>query len=87
MASSDPTRQPERILLIDDDAISREVLSILLEMEGFPVDSAVDGAQALDLLQKAPKPPEATRAVNLGLLPSAVARSATKFGRRQTAFC
>ena len=58
MASSDPTRQPERILLIDDDAISREVLSMLLEMEGFPVDSAVDGAQALDLLQKAPKPPE-----------------------------
>src|SRR5271168_1880648 len=56
MASSDSSRQPERILLIDDDAISREVLSMLLEMEGFPVDSAENGAQALDLLQKAPKP-------------------------------
>jgi CheY-like chemotaxis protein len=41
-----PAPRPS-ILLIDDDAISREVLSMLLEMHGYPVISAEDGAQAL----------------------------------------
>jgi CheY-like chemotaxis protein len=36
------------ILLIDDDAISREVLSMLLEMDGYAVGCAEDGEQALD---------------------------------------
>jgi CheY-like chemotaxis protein len=38
------------ILLIDDDPISREVLAMLLDMEGFSVTSAEDGAQALNIL-------------------------------------
>ena len=41
-----PAPRPS-ILLIDDDAISREVLSMLLEMHGYPVICAEDGAQAL----------------------------------------
>lgn len=58
MADSDPNRQPIRILLIDDDAISREVLSTLLELQGLSVDSAEDGAQALDLLRETPSLPQ-----------------------------
>ncbi len=47
-----------RLLLIDDDPISREVLSMLLEMHGFPVESAEDGAEALSKLH-GPDTPEA----------------------------
>jgi CheY-like chemotaxis protein len=35
------------LLLIDDDAISREVLQMTLEMHGFAVETAEDGAVAL----------------------------------------
>lgn len=42
-----------RVLLIDDDVISREVISMTLEMHGYPVDSAEDGAQALEFLSRA----------------------------------
>ena len=49
-------RHLPRILLIDDDAISREVLSMMLEMHGFPVDSAEDGSHALDFLKEAAEP-------------------------------
>jgi CheY-like chemotaxis protein len=35
------------LLLIDDDAISREVLQMTLEMHGFAVETAEDGATAL----------------------------------------
>jgi CheY-like chemotaxis protein len=41
-----PATRP-RLLLVDDDAISREVLSMLLEMHGYPVSSAEDGAGAI----------------------------------------
>lgn len=41
-----------RILLVDDDPITREGLSELLEMEGFQVTLAGDGFDALDTLNK-----------------------------------
>jgi CheY-like chemotaxis protein len=50
MSTSNPDRQLPGILLIDDDAISREVFAMMLGMHGFPVDSAEDGRQALDHL-------------------------------------
>ena len=53
MSTSNPDRQLPGILLIDDDAISREVLAMMLEMHGFPVESAEDGRQALDHLDQA----------------------------------
>ena len=37
------------VLLIDDDAISREVLQMTLVMHGFAVETAEDGAEALAL--------------------------------------
>jgi CheY-like chemotaxis protein len=36
-----------RVLLIDDDAISREVMAMVLELRGFPVLVAEDGAEAM----------------------------------------
>jgi len=53
MPPAEPSQQLPRVLLIDDDAISREVLAMMLEMHGFPVDSAEDGKQALELLDDA----------------------------------
>ena len=47
MPSTDAPAPRPSILLIDDDAISREVLSMLLEMHGYPVTCAEDGAEAL----------------------------------------
>jgi CheY-like chemotaxis protein len=38
------------LLLVDDDAITRDVLSILLENAGWTVTTAVDGTAALDSL-------------------------------------
>jgi len=51
MSPASTNRPLPRVLLIDDDAISREVLSMMLEMHGLPVDSAEDGKQALELVE------------------------------------
>jgi CheY-like chemotaxis protein len=40
------------VLLIDDDLVSREVMATMLTMGGYPVQTAPDGAQALDLLDR-----------------------------------
>jgi len=45
------------ILLIDDDAISREVMQMTLELHGFSVASAEDGPAALTLLAHAAEEP------------------------------
>jgi len=50
MPGSKATRQLPSILLIDDDAISREVLQMTLEMHGLAVITAEGGAEALALL-------------------------------------
>jgi CheY-like chemotaxis protein len=57
MSPASTNRPLPRVLLIDDDAISREVLSMMLEMHGLPVDSAEDGKQALELVESAPTLP------------------------------
>lgn len=41
---------PRRILLVDDDEAMREMLTWLLEMEGYTVASAATGADAIALL-------------------------------------
>lgn len=45
MASSSP---PSRILLVDDDADTRELYGLILRSHGYEVVDAVDGAQALE---------------------------------------
>jgi CheY-like chemotaxis protein len=46
-----------RVLVVDDDASIRSVVSELLQDEGYVVDTAEDGAQALRRARDAP--PEA----------------------------
>jgi CheY-like chemotaxis protein len=50
-ASSDLTRRPLRILIVDDDAAMRQVLSLYLEAEGYEVQTAENGARALERYQ------------------------------------
>jgi CheY-like chemotaxis protein len=50
MPSSRTLRQLPRILVIDDDAISREVVAMMLEIHSFAVETAESGEAALALL-------------------------------------
>jgi CheY-like chemotaxis protein/HPt (histidine-containing phosphotransfer) domain-containing protein len=54
--ASHPT--PLRVLLVDDDAASREVISLLLDREGYAVESADSGDAALALLNARGHAPE-----------------------------
>ena len=45
-----PSANQRSILIIDDDAISREVMQMMLEMHGYAVETAEDGQAALQLL-------------------------------------
>jgi len=49
---------PLRVLIVDDDAMSREVLSVLLEGEGYAVECADSGEAALALLGGGGNAPE-----------------------------
>lgn len=48
-----PDSLPHSILIVDDDAVSREVMAMTLEMQGYAVASAADGAGALSALRLA----------------------------------
>ncbi len=45
---------PKRILVADDDEITRALMKIMLSRAGFEVSFAIDGKQALELLAEAP---------------------------------
>jgi DNA-binding response OmpR family regulator/HPt (histidine-containing phosphotransfer) domain-containing protein len=47
-----------RVLIVDDDAMSRELLTVLLEGEGYLVDSAESGEAALVLLERSDAIPD-----------------------------
>jgi CheY-like chemotaxis protein len=46
------TEQQRHVLVVDDDADTRALLGSLLAREALTVDFAVDGAEALDLIQQ-----------------------------------
>jgi CheY-like chemotaxis protein len=48
---------PASILIIDDDAMSRELLCVLLQAEGYAVAAADSGESALAHLRRAAEPP------------------------------
>jgi DNA-binding response OmpR family regulator len=52
VAASPPINRPARILVVDDEPMVREVVARYLERDGFRVESAADGAEALDLLSQ-----------------------------------
>src|SRR5688572_22864223 len=41
-----------RVLVVDDEANAREALEMLLRDEGYDVESARDGREALDMLER-----------------------------------
>jgi DNA-binding NtrC family response regulator len=43
-----------KILIVEDDTITRRNLSVLLSDEGFDVDQAGDGVQALEIIAEQP---------------------------------
>ncbi len=43
--------QKSRILVVDDDSSIREMISDFLEMEGYAVATAADGAEGLDAVE------------------------------------
>lgn len=47
---------PARVLIVDDDLMMREILSVYLEPGGYQVVSASDGLEAWEILQNAPEP-------------------------------
>jgi CheY-like chemotaxis protein/HPt (histidine-containing phosphotransfer) domain-containing protein len=53
-----PQSNSKRALVIDDDPMSRELLEVLLEGEGYAVESADSGESALDLLDHVPSLPD-----------------------------
>ncbi|MFZ9596454.1 MAG: response regulator [Bdellovibrionia bacterium] len=44
------------ILIVEDEPSIRENLKFLLELEGYPVFTAVDGKEGLQVLRKMPRP-------------------------------
>ena len=46
----------KRVLIVDDCAATRDILTIILEVEGYEVVCAANGQEALDYLRGAPCP-------------------------------
>ena len=46
----------KRVLVVDDDPLIRNLVKAMLESEGYEVSLAEDGQQALDILEKEPRP-------------------------------
>ncbi|WP_261554299.1 response regulator transcription factor [Frankia tisae] len=42
-----------RVLVVDDDAVIRQLVVVNLELEGFEVHTAVDGVDALEMVRSA----------------------------------
>ena len=47
-------RRDRRVLVVDDDPDIREVVALVLEDEGFGVETAVNGAEALEKVRENP---------------------------------
>src|SRR5215831_21358888 len=44
--------QPTTVLIVDDEAAIRKMLVEVLSLEGIPTETAVNGREALDMLEK-----------------------------------
>lgn len=56
MAAVAAAREPTRVLVVDDDPLWREAVSLVLGIEGMDVDAAANGADALRRLRRGPPP-------------------------------
>src|SRR5262249_12643777 len=51
------TRRPaKRILVVEDDELTRQMLTDLLTVEGYPAEAVANGAEALAQLRRGPAP-------------------------------
>jgi CheY-like chemotaxis protein len=50
------TSSGKTLLIVEDNEVTREGLAIVLRREGFAVESAVDGHEAMDRLRAGPAP-------------------------------
>jgi CheY-like chemotaxis protein len=50
------TQREPRVLLVEDDSLTREALAYILEVEGYYVSTAEDGKQGLEILHRSPRP-------------------------------
>jgi PAS domain S-box-containing protein len=53
-ATSDITHQPARVLIVDDERHNRQLLELMLTPEGYLVQTAVSGEQALEMVTQQP---------------------------------
>ena len=57
VAASNMTPVPCRVLVVDDNVDAARTMAMLLELEGYQVECAFDGQQALDCVRD--RPPDA----------------------------
>ena len=50
----DPGQEPLRILIVEDNADSRQMLETILRLDGYQVATASDGLQGLEAIRSAP---------------------------------
>jgi len=68
------------VLVIDDDPDTRELLAAMLERGGYRVNTARDGAEAIDMLATAEPPPDAI--VTDLQMPGIIGESVVEFVRQ-----
>ncbi len=52
MTCENAPQEPQRILIADDTASSRDLLRSILEVNGYVVEEAQDGKQVLDIIER-----------------------------------
>ncbi|HEV2123976.1 MAG TPA: response regulator, partial [Chloroflexota bacterium] len=50
--AADKSLEAQTILIVEDDALTRELVCLVLGEAGYAVDTAPDGGDALELLQR-----------------------------------
>lgn len=51
--NSTQRQAPQNILVVDDEAVIRDMMSDILDLEGYPIQVARNGREALDILASA----------------------------------
>lgn len=50
--TTNPSLRPQKVLVVDDDAVIRDMMVDILECEGYLPELAANGQEALEILQK-----------------------------------
>lgn len=55
MHAKEISKAPQKILVVDDEAVIRDMMTDILDMEGYPIEVARNGREALAILAADPK--------------------------------